>query len=120
LARDREAPRVARELLAQWICRQLDEREECDARLLVSELVTNALVHGRGTIQLHARFDENHLIVEVIDDGNGFERVVRERDFDRLGGWGLTLVDALASRWGIHDGRSHVWFELERRGRVLE
>jgi anti-sigma regulatory factor (Ser/Thr protein kinase) len=87
-----------------------------DARLLVSELVTNALVHGRGTIELHARLDENHLVVEVIDNGKGFERVVRGRDFDSLGGWGLRLVDALASRWGIHDGRSHVWFELEPCG----
>jgi hypothetical protein len=89
-------------------------REVRDSTLLVSELVTNALVHGRGTIELRARLDENHLIVEVIDDGKGFERVVRKRDFDNLGGWGLSLVDALASRWGIHDGRSHVWFELER------
>jgi len=114
LARDREAPRVARRLLAQWLCRQVDEREVGDAPLLVSELVTNALLHGQGTIEMHARLDENHLIVEVIDHGKGFERVVRERDFDRVGGWGLSLVDALASRWGIHAGASRVWFELER------
>jgi len=107
---------MARQRLAQWLGRQLDEREVRDATLLVSELVTNALVHGRGTIELHARLDGSHLIVEVIDDGKGFERVVRERDFDSLGGWGLGLVDALASRWGIHEGRSQVWFEMERCG----
>ncbi|MBV9413697.1 MAG: ATP-binding protein [Solirubrobacterales bacterium] len=117
LTRDREAPRVARQQLAQWLCRQLNEREVRDATLLVSELVTNALVHGRGTIELHALLDENHLIVEVIDNGKGFELVVPKRDVDSVGGWGLSLVDALASRWGIRDGTSHVWFELERCGR---
>ena len=55
-------------------------------------------------------------MVEVIDQGKGFARTVRERGFDALGGWGLDLVETIASRWGIHEGSSHVWFELERRG----
>jgi hypothetical protein len=33
-----------------------------------------------------------------------------------VGGWGLSIVDALASRWGVHEGTTHVWFELERPG----
>lgn len=109
-----QAPRVAHRQLATWLAPQLDEREVYDARLLISELVTNALVHGRGTIEMHARLDERRLIVEVTDDGNGFERIARESGCDSVGGWGLTLVDTLASRWGIHEGSSHVWFELKR------
>jgi hypothetical protein len=54
-------------------------------------------------------------MIEVIDEGKGFERIVRDRDFDDVGGLGLNAVDMIASRWGIHEGTSHVWFELERR-----
>jgi hypothetical protein len=51
-----------------------------------------------------------------VDQGQGIEPIGRELDLDRVGGWGLDLVHALASRWGIHQGRSQVWFELRRRG----
>jgi len=116
LPRSREAPHVARRSLAGWLGPDLGDPEVDDAKLLASELVTNALVHGRGTIVLHAHDDENRLRVEVIDEGRGFEGAVRECDIDSIGGRGLTLVDTLATRWGIHEGRSHVWFELEHRG----
>jgi anti-sigma regulatory factor (Ser/Thr protein kinase) len=87
-----------------------------DARLLTSELVTNAVVHGRGAIGLSALLDEDRLMIEVIDEGDGFERTVRQHGLDAVGGNGLNIVDRLASRWGIHAGSSHVWFELERPG----
>jgi anti-sigma regulatory factor (Ser/Thr protein kinase) len=94
----------------------LDERQLDDVKLLVTELVTNAVVHGRGRITVRGRLDEHRLMVEVIDQGTGFERIVHERDFESVGGQGLNAVEAIASRWGIHEGTSHVWFELERRG----
>jgi len=46
----------------------------------------------------------------------GFERVLRRRAFDQVGGWGLEIVEDVASRWGVHEGTTHVWFELERSG----
>ena len=49
---------------------------------------------------------------EVVDEGAGFEREVRERGAQEIGGRGLLLVEALSSRWGIHEGTTHVWFEL--------
>lgn len=115
LPRTREAPWLARQRLGAWVAADLDAGELADAKLLASELVTNALIHGHGRIEIHAELDRNILLVEVIDEGKGFERIVREQDFDRVGGRGLDLVDALASRWGIHEGSSHVWFELECR-----
>jgi anti-sigma regulatory factor (Ser/Thr protein kinase) len=95
---------------------ELDPREVQDGRLLTSELVTNAVIHGRGAIELSAALNEDRLLIEVTDHGEGFERIMRKHDFEAVGGHGLNIVDALASRWGIHDGSSHVWFELERRG----
>ena len=38
------------------------------------------------------------------------------RDFDELHGRGLAIVDSESSRWGIHEGTTHVWFELELSG----
>jgi anti-sigma regulatory factor (Ser/Thr protein kinase) len=86
------------------------------ARLLVSELVTNAVVHGHGDIVMRAQLDDDRLLVEVIDEGGGFERTLRQHDFASIGGRGLAIVDTAASRWGIHEGTTHVWFELERPG----
>jgi hypothetical protein len=50
---------------------------------------------------------------EVVDDGAGFEAEVREHGVEELRGRGLWLVATMADKWGIHDGSSHVWFELE-------
>jgi hypothetical protein len=49
----------------------------------------------------------------VIDEGAGFEHEIRERGPDDVSGRGLFLVDALTSRWGIHEGTTHVWFEID-------
>lgn len=111
-----EAPWLARKRLGEWVAADLGTRELADAKLLASELVTNAFIHGHGRIEMHAELDVNVLRVEVTDEGKGFELIVGEHEFDGVGGRGLYLVDALASRWGIREGSSQVWFELERGG----
>ncbi|MDQ3722419.1 MAG: ATP-binding protein [Actinomycetota bacterium] len=99
--RDRFAPHVS-------AC-ELD-----DLRVIVSELTTNALLHGVGEIHLRVLLEDGVLSGEVVDEGSGFERAVDERGIDAIGGNGLRMVAALAGRWGIHEGTSHVWFELAR------
>jgi anti-sigma regulatory factor (Ser/Thr protein kinase) len=94
----------------------LDDEERDAGKLIVSELVTNAVVHGEGRILLSSELDEDRLLIEVVDDGSGFEHVVREVPFDALSGRGLSIVDATSSRWGIHEGTTHVWAEIERKG----
>lgn len=86
------------------------------ALLLVSELVSNAVRHGKGVVTVRADLNEDRLLVEVIDEGSGLERSIRRHDFEDVGGWGLRIVDTAASRWGVHAGTTHVWFELERSG----
>lgn len=83
-----------------------------DATLLVSELVTNSVVHGSGETVALVIDDgrPGRLRCDVVDGGNGF--VPRPRG-DRVGGgWGLELVERLCSRWGVLVGPTHVWFEL--------
>lgn len=140
LARTPAAPRTARHELAGWLGSRHDDPELIDATLLVSELVTNALVHGRGRIELRAQLDDDRLRVDVIDEGHGFSRTdpcagggrdgaggrgdagARHGNGGRGdgtarhddGGRGLEIVDAYASAWGIRDGTTDVWFELRR------
>jgi anti-sigma regulatory factor (Ser/Thr protein kinase) len=102
----------ARRFLDQVIDDLTPDRLE-DARLLVSELVANAVEHVAedGEIELRLDLTDGRLRVEVEDPGPGF--VVQERPVDSDRGWGLHFVRLLASDWGVEQGeRSRVWFEL--------
>lgn len=110
------APAVARHALRRSYADHVDPDLLGEAELLVSELASNALRHGRGEITLRAHLDDDRLLVEVIDEGSGFERALRQRPFEQIGGWGLDIVEEVASRWGVHEETTHVWFELERVG----
>ena len=116
LSRDATAPAKARRLLEREFGELLEPGDLDRAKLALSELTTNAVLHGQGEITLQADIDDARLMVEVIDDGSGFEHVLREQDFEAVGGRGLKIVDAESSRWGMHEGTTHVWFEIERRG----
>jgi PAS domain S-box-containing protein len=116
LTPDAAAPALARRTIERSFGEALDPRELERAKLAVSELTTNAVVHGQGEITILADLDNARLMVEVVDQGTGFEHVARERDVEAIGGRGLTIVDAETSRWGMHEGTTHVWFEIERRG----
>jgi anti-sigma regulatory factor (Ser/Thr protein kinase) len=111
-----QAPEISRRRVLERFGAEADPGQLEDALLLTSELVTNAVVHGKGAIGLSALLDEDRLMIEVTDEGDGFERTVRQHGLDAVGGNGLNIVDRLASRWGIHAGSSQVWFELERAG----
>jgi len=116
LPRRLEAGARSRALLSEWFAETLGSDELETAKLLCTELVNNAVVHGKGKIELQADLNENRLLIEVIDEGESFERVVREAPVEQLTGRGLAIVDAEASRWGVHEGTTHVWVELERPG----
>jgi anti-sigma regulatory factor (Ser/Thr protein kinase) len=81
------------------------------AKLVVTELVTNAYLHGRGAIQLKARLDSDRLRLEVVDEGSGQAVKIRERPDDN-GGRGLRIIDQLALAWGAYEGTTHVWVHL--------
>ena len=84
-----------------------------NARLLLSELVANAVEHvaQEGELEVRVALGDGVLRVEVLDPGPGFVPPPRAPDSDR--GWGLHFTDRLASRWAAdHAGRARVWFEL--------
>jgi anti-sigma regulatory factor (Ser/Thr protein kinase) len=83
-------------------------------KLLVSELMTNAIKHGDGSrpVELHAHWD-SEVRIEVVDHGDGFAPGPRLGGFDEPGGFGLFLVGQLADRWGVEtNGGTTVWFVM--------
>ncbi len=90
-----------------------------DARLAISEIVTNAVRHahlsGRDAIRLTLDADDDHVRIEV-EQSTPAEHVhpVSPRlDPDRPGGYGLHLVEAMADEWGVEPGPPGVvWFEF--------
>ena len=114
LPRGTTAAQVARRAVHDSFAGRLEPPRIQDLALLVTELVTNAVAHGRGAIVLRVRLEGERIVGEVVDEGEGFEQEVRVRGPEDVGGRGLLIVDALSSRWGIHEGTTHVWFELAR------
>jgi anti-sigma regulatory factor (Ser/Thr protein kinase) len=116
-----DAAAEARRALAR-VDGELPERRMRDVRLLVSELVTNAVRHagiGQGApIRLVIDTRGGVLRVEVHDRGSGFEPRASEPDPARASGWGLFLVEQLADRWGVEGARpgTRIWFEVDRAG----
>jgi anti-sigma regulatory factor (Ser/Thr protein kinase) len=88
-----------------------------DVRLLVSELVTNAIRHTAapgGEVGLDVSIKDSSIRVEVADPGKGFEPEPRDAEMTKPGGWGLYLVDRIADRWGVVRNRmTRVWFEVD-------
>jgi anti-sigma regulatory factor (Ser/Thr protein kinase) len=113
------APRAARafvaETLAAWNV-QADEIEA--AQLVVSELVTNAVLHAADspTISVDLRLTDGAVRVLVSDGGLGEpDRRPHPDPRTNEAGRGVWLVDAFAERWGTEmhgrDGKT-VWCEL--------
>jgi anti-sigma regulatory factor (Ser/Thr protein kinase) len=100
------------ERLAALLGKQLLE----DVRLLVTELITNALRHGElsqsDRVSVKASVDRGVVRLEVTDPGRDGEVEMREPGV-RGGGYGLFLVEKLAKRWGVdrREGTT-VWCEL--------
>jgi anti-sigma regulatory factor (Ser/Thr protein kinase) len=118
LERTADSAAEARHALAE-VAEHVTARRLEDARLLVSELVTNAIRHaGLGEsdhITLIVEVDDDLLRIEVCDPGPGFELAEPTPDPARPSGWGLYLVRELSDRWGVErNGETRVWFELDR------
>jgi len=99
-------------------------REELDGpvldtlRLLVTELVTNAVRHaGAASVDLLVALGPQRVRVEIANPGVSFRPRVGLAGRESESGWGLFLVDRLSDEWGIEDRRAHqrIWFEIARR-----
>lgn len=108
------APRQARQAIIELLARSGRTDLGADAALLVSELVTNAVVHAGGPITVSAAYLHSTLRVEVHDtDQPPLPRLRKPSASDKTGR-GLYLVALLADRWAMApapDGKT-IWFEI--------
>ncbi|MEV4383575.1 ATP-binding protein [Streptosporangium sp. NPDC049644] len=124
----RDFPGIAQSARAarRWVLGTLDGHPTATEtletlELLVSEVVTNAVLHSDsagpdGLITVRVGLGDGLIQVEVIDDGSATSvPMIRTTDDDSLSGRGLSWVDHLACTWGIDHGDEVggvVWFRL--------
>ena len=116
------------ESLSPQLARDFARRSGCtdhaldlldDALLLISELVTNSILHGGPPILLAIECDGEGLHVRV-RDGSTEPPVVAHRGEQAESGRGITLVDLLSDTWGVepvedeYGAGKETWFELRR------
>src|SRR4051794_12361131 len=118
---DARAPGAARIVVAQRLRDRVTAGVLESTRLLVSELVTNSVLHsGAGpedAVIVGVGLSPAHVRVEVEDAGRGGGIAARPADRDGGGGFGLQLVQTLSERWGHHRlaaGGTLVWAQLAR------
>lgn len=107
------APRAARRGVVDGFA--LEGQLAVDVALLVSEAVTNSVLHAGLTecdlVHVDAWRYDGGLHVEVCDEGAGM--CSPSPAGRREGGRGLDLIGALAQRWGVHsDGHTRIWFDV--------
>jgi anti-sigma regulatory factor (Ser/Thr protein kinase) len=90
-----------------------------DLRLVISEVITNAVRHGgEGDMVVAVTPKPGYLCVQVTDTGHGFAPRPRAYEPDEDGGFGLFLVERLTRRWGLtrENSNTRVWFEFDFAG----
>jgi CheY-like chemotaxis protein len=97
--------------LAEWELSELADT----ITLLLSELVTNAIVHAHAAPDVTVRLLPDRVHVEVADTRQTALYALEAND-DATSGRGLALVEALAENWGSVSvtGGKVVWFDVQR------
>jgi anti-sigma regulatory factor (Ser/Thr protein kinase) len=134
VARDRRWPatvehvRDARHFVGETVARETIGAGDDDVRLITSELVTNAVVHARTPYTVSVACTGMMVLIEVTDGSKEFGPLTlsgwwrstfrRQHPSGHRGGFGLTLVQAVALRWGWETTRvgKTVWAILQARG----
>jgi two-component sensor histidine kinase len=113
LSRSVRAAADARSFTRSWLGRRLADGDADDLQIVVSELVANAVVHGREPITL--RLDRaDHIVTVGVADGS---RILPHTIISGSRHFGLRIVDALSERWGTEPGDvgKTTWAEVRLR-----
>jgi anti-sigma regulatory factor (Ser/Thr protein kinase) len=107
-----DAARLARAWLRQRLLDWSSDGAQT-AELLVSELVTNAVLHSEDAVEVTAELRGATVLVEVVDH-NPSSPVLKAYARDAATGRGLHLVEAFSDEWGVHEhpDRKAVWFRI--------
>lgn len=107
----REARAFLQHVIGGWV----DPAMQSDLTLVLSELATNAVRHAQSPFEVVVQTN-GHVRIEVADDST--TGAMRRAPSDE-GGWGLSIVEQLCDRWGVHIVRHKkcVWCERDLPGR---
>ena len=117
LAPEPKAPLTARRALDR-LANLLPPAKLEDVRLVVSELVTNSVLHAglspKDRIRVVVAVRDGAVRGEIQDPGSGFGVPSKPQPRPGFsGGWGLPIVDRISDRWGVErNGMISVWFEI--------
>lgn len=115
---DAQSARAARRFVSQILTGWDDDEGDLTdtVTLLVSELVTNAVVHAGSEVEVSVRLTPTAARIEVTDNSAASINP-RDATEEEDSGRGLALVGSLARRWGVRPapgGGKTVWFEIDR------
>lgn len=108
------SPSLARAFVREELAAVCDTPNLDAAVLMVSELVTNAVVHTPSAVEVTLATDRHRARVEVRDQGPSWAPSAKALNDHAECGRGLSIVEACALRWGSHPGEdgTTVWFEV--------
>lgn len=114
-----EAVAAARRFVADTLLSWGEKHLVWDGALIVSELATNAVIHGGSPFRASLEHAERVVRIAIEDVGPGVPKSRRMLD-DTLDGRGVAIVEELARRWGCDptDGGKVFWAELEASSRA--
>jgi anti-sigma regulatory factor (Ser/Thr protein kinase) len=103
------ARRFLRDTLQRWDAAGYTD----NAELVLTELVTNAILHAKTDIRVRVDLGPDGLRLEVVDHSPR-QPIARHYSTEATTGRGLGLIEALTSRWGVQPGQAGktVWAEL--------
>jgi len=116
-ARPSEVAQVRRAIRAATVRNGLDEAHADVIQLVASELVMNAVVHGRPPVIVRLSIESDATILEVYDGGAGMPELGDGPD-PALARRGLRVVDGLCADWGsiaAPGGGKTVWCTVPHR-----
>jgi sigma-B regulation protein RsbU (phosphoserine phosphatase) len=112
-----DAPRRGRQALDGWLPHLVAPARADDARLIATELMSNAVRHGgisaQDDITLSLGTHNGTVKIVVEQPTSAASARIADPSTEREGGFGLLLVDRLADSWGVEHGRpGRVWFAI--------
>ncbi|MET0143301.1 MAG: ATP-binding protein [Ilumatobacteraceae bacterium] len=114
---ERRSPGLARRKVAQVVDSWGFGALRADAELVVSELITNAIVHAPGSASYELQLSETPTGLRLaVRDGSTSAPVMRSLDDGRPGGRGLRIISTVATNWGydVLPAGKRIWVDLDQ------
>ncbi|SDQ51651.1 ATP-binding protein [Quadrisphaera sp. DSM 44207] len=103
LPKDAKAPLLARAFVRTAMCEKHSREARDEVELLVSELVTNAVVHGGSLVTMEVDCEGPQGIAVTVRDSSPSWPVSRSAGPLDEGGRGMALVELISDAWGVHE-----------------